>query len=434
MISLPALTGAELRALVDDMRLGPYIARPSVQLLDLDHNLLDDLSDRVIDGQVDWKLGPVGRLGGAVSASSATLTLADTSKVVAVDGNSATTGAVFYDQMLSAGVEFAGPRLGRTIRIPLFTGPLTKAVRANGQLAVNCEGKERLATGMVGQTVTYRRGTDKLAVVKDLLIRAGEHPTRIQAPGNASNLPDDLTLTDQDLPWNSVRAVAASMNRHALYDGRGNFRVRNPSADPVWTATDTVNSPDGLGGALLTAPEVTYDGFNGYNGVRVTGPTYSGRRISVTVWLPAGHPLSPTSRKRNGVPYKRYLVMEQSLMRDAAEANEIAIAALRRMTREFITVTADILPMWLLEPGDVVAWRVGGIGYLEQTLTDFSVPLLPGAPMSLGATKPIPRPRPKPARAVNLGSAAAMSAGNLGQGRPGRPRRPRVRATERTSA
>ncbi|NUO57306.1 MAG: hypothetical protein HOV78_11620 [Hamadaea sp.] len=381
MIPMP-LDADELVALHDDMRYGPYLMQPSVQMLDLDHGLISDLSDRVVDGQVDCKLE------GKIATRSLSLTLVDPAREVAIDGEDVGDGALFYDKMISAGIRFKGPRLGRWVRIPIFCGPMTNGGRSGYTAQVTAQGKERLATGMVWDAKNVTAGTKKVTAISDALVATGEDPARIQLPDIPGKIPNDILLERTDNEWASVVVpVSASTNRQGLYDGRGDYRLR------VWPDDPAVVFTDGNGGTILTHPEVKYDQYAGWNGVWVKGqrkPT--GKRVESVLWLPENHPCSPWSRKRGGVPFRMAYVVTNSKVRNQAEADDLAERYLRRLAREIVNVTADVMPNWLLEPGDVIAFRTLELGNIEQVLSEFSLPLLPGVSMSVGATKVLQRP------------------------------------------
>ncbi|MCM0622516.1 hypothetical protein [Nocardioides bruguierae] len=380
MIPLP-LDDEEMTALLADMRRGPYLLQPSVQLLNLDHEILSDLSERVLDGQVDCSLS------GTTTTRSLTVTLADPTREVPLDGADAADGALFYDKMIRAGVRIKGPRLGRWVTIPLFCGPLTNASRTGWTAQVTAQGKERLATGQVWDPTTYPAGSRKTDTIADLLVATGETRRRLHVPDLRARQPKDLTLRRTDTTWPSVSQLATSLNRQAMYDGRGDFRLRRWPDDP------RARFRDGNGGTILTDPVVTYDEYSGWNGVLVRGPLKrTGRTIQVARWLPRQHQLSPWARRRGGVPFRRAYVVTENSLRSRAEAVEIADRYMRRLVRETVKVTVDVMPHWLLEPGDVYAITTTAVGYLEQQITEMSIPLTGGTPMSLGATKRLRRP------------------------------------------
>lgn len=402
MIPMP-LAADELLALSEDLRHGPYLMQPHVQLLDLDHRVLSDLSDRVTAGQVDFKLD------GKVSTRTCSIELVDPSREIAIDGADVSDGALFYDKMISAGVRVKGPRVGRWVTIPVFCGPMTNAARAGWTAKVTAQGKERLATGMVWEPRNYVATSPKIATIRSLLEETGEDPDRILLPNLPGRLPKDISLGRTDRAWPPVVSIADSMSRQALYDGRGDFRIRAWPEDPVLTITD------GTGGTILSHPEVTYDSWQGFNGVWVRGPLKrSGKRPSAVVWLPGNHPLSPMARRRGGVLFRQALVVENAKVRTDGEAREIAERHLRRLVRETVSVKVDVMPNWLLEPADVVAVQTPALGHLEQTLGEFSLPLTAGVPMSLGVVKHLQRPTRR--RRSKVPPAP-----------PARPRRPRSR-------
>jgi hypothetical protein len=380
-----ALDADEMVALHDDMRYGPYLMQPSAQLLTLDHEVLSDISDRVIDGQVDCKLD------GKASTRTCGITLFDPGREVAIDGADAGDGAFFYDKMLATGVRFKGPRIGRWVHIPTFCGPITNGGRAGYTATVTAQGKERLAMGMVWDIRNYTAGDQKIDVIRDLLVQTGEAPSRVRLPDLTGRIPKDIPLERTDTSWPEVMDVSNSMNRQPMYDGRGNFRLRGWPDDPKVVFTD------GNGGTILTHPEVTYDQYDGWNGVTVIGPTKrTGKRIEKTIWLPRNHPLSPWSRARGGVPYRKAYIVTNAKVRTEGEAEQVAQRYLRRNIREVVNVVADVMPNWLLEPGDVVTFRTPQLGNIEQVLREFSLPLTLGTPMSIGAVRYLTGPKRRP--------------------------------------
>lgn len=377
MIPLGDVDADELVALHDDMRYGPYLMQPSVQMLSLDHEVLADISDRVIDGQVDCKVD------GRVSTRSIALTVFDPRGEVAIDGEDVGDGAFFYDKMIAAAVRFKGPRIGRWVTIPVYCGPITNGGRAGYTAKVTGQGKERLATGMAWEPIPFTAGTRKIDVIRAALEQTGEDPSRILLPELSSRIPKDISLDRTDNYWaGAVAPTVESANRQGMYDGRGDFRMRGWPDDPKVVFTE------GTGGTILTDPEVDYNQYAGWNGVWVKGQLKrSGKRIESIKWLPRNHKCSPWSRMRGGVPFKMAFEVENPKIRTQAEADELAERYLRRLAREIVNVTVDVMPNWLLEPGDVVAFRTLKLGNVEQMLREFSVPLRPGVPMSLGATK-----------------------------------------------
>lgn len=384
MIALP-LTAAELSRLLDDLRFGPYLMRTVVHMLDRDHRILEDLSDRFLDGQVDAKLE------GRVTTRTLSITLADPRREVALDGKTASAGALFYDKMLAVSVELRGPRLGRWISVPVFCGPITNAARTGWQAQATAQGKERLATAMLWESHTYKRGLTRVGVVRDLLQRTGESTSRIALPDSRARLPKDLAFGRTDRAWPLVRDLTDGLNRQGLYDGRGDFRMR------IWPEDPVVTFRDGTGGTILTEPEVSYDSWSGFNGVWVRGPARKdGTRHEAVVWLPRAHPLSPWSLARGGVPQRLAYIEESNTIRSDAEATTRAETVLRRLVRETVNVSLDVMPNWLLEPGDIYAVHTTAVGRIEQQLTEFSLPLTIGVGMSLGATKVLRRPTRTP--------------------------------------
>lgn len=378
MIILPDLSAAEMAALVADLRYGPYLMQPVVKMLDLDHRELDDLSGRFLDGQVD--VNPAG--------TTMTVTIVDPRRQIALDGSSPATGAIFYDKMLAASVRIKGPRIGRWVTIPAFCGPVTSGSRSGPTAVINCGSKQSLALGAIWKSTVYKAGARKAAVITDLLVNAGEAPSRIKVPGLPATLPKDLAIPAIDPAYPYVADLVRSTGRQGFYDVRGDFRVRDFPRDP------TLLFADGEGGNVLAEPEVTYDAYEGFNGVQVIGAATAGKRVSYTAWLPAGHPLSPEARKRGGVPYRRPYQIKNNSIRSVAEAKHVALEYLFRFGRETVKATVEVMPNWLLEPDDVVTIDTRLTGRLDQAIDTFSLPLAPGGSMTLGANRVIKRPRP----------------------------------------
>src|SRR5213592_3093059 len=92
-----------------------------LDLLDLNHNVLRTISNRIVEGQVNMATDAEG------PTRSMTVSLYDPEQELRLDSDSVGQGALFADRMLRAyyGVQVTPLGLG-WVMVPVFTGPIVK--------------------------------------------------------------------------------------------------------------------------------------------------------------------------------------------------------------------------------------------------------------------------------------------------------------------
>lgn len=351
----------------------------TVQLLDLNHSRVADLSPRFLDGQVDVDAD-------AEVSRSAKISLLDPNRSLAVDSRDPGEGALHMDRMIRLVYSVRVPAVG-WVDCPVFCGPVTKVGRTNDRLEVEAQGKESLASQAIWRPITLRKGMNKVDAIRMLMReRAGE--TRFTFPELPdSRLPKDLSLGRGSVAWIEARRLAHTMNRQLFYDGRGYLRLRQEPTTYGYTFAD------GPGGNIESPVKVSYDSTVIRNAVHVTAGNPPGKTKPISVFLAADpeHPLSPVRLGRkleDGTVIPRFLVetINEPSLRDTAEARLLAETRLRSLLLQHVDVNLDTFPIPHLEPGDQLRVETREFS-TEFRLRQFSLPLGPDASMAIGYMK-----------------------------------------------
>lgn len=393
---LPGALGSALRQ--------THSMRVTVDVLDLDHKPIATISNRIIDGSVNVSLeGEVTR--------SATLTVLDPDSRLDFDSDSPADGAIYADRMLRIkyGIRHADLNGGAWVDVPIFTGPVVNFSRDGIRVTIECQGKELLARGLAWRAKVYKGGQRKIAVIEDVMRTfAGERffnlPTGgatlpvIQNLSTADHLvPADRSVTPNTQPWAFVTALAKGMGVQLFYDGEGRLVLRQ------WPGASAYTFATGTGGAIRTAPKVTFTTGEVRNAFRVTGKftltlgmtSYTGPSTpSYLAVAKDSHPLSPRRLGRNGVP--RYLAefITDDSVGSVAEAKQVAETRLEAALMSVVNITCDTLVVPHLDAGDVITVKTDDYS-LSQRLNSFSIPLTAGSPMTLGYNRRLTKATPR---------------------------------------
>lgn len=341
-----------------------------VQVLDLEHRAITDLSDQFIGGQVDVDAA-------AMPSRTASLTFTDPDRSVGFDSASPDKAALFMNRMIRIYYCVKGPPIGDWVSVPIFTGPVTALSRDGDALQVTCSGKEVLAMGLAWYPTSFPAGESKEFAVRAMLAATGERHFDFMAL--SERLGSAVALAPESIPWDVVRSVIAGGDRQLFYDGRGVCRLRKyPSATQFTFRT-------GEGGALTSAPSISYDYENMRNSVLVKGPPPAGSKTPIRGSAQAlpSHPLSPVKLGRNGS--RRYLVevVEKDTLRSNGEATALATNTLASLLDESIDVQFDSLVIPHLEPGDLIRLQTEDFALTNRVQT-FTIPLVAAETMSIG--------------------------------------------------
>jgi hypothetical protein len=342
----------------------------TAQVLKLDGTRLADLSWRVLDGQVNVD-------DSATITRNCTLTLLDPNRTMDFDTDSPSDGSLYLDRMIQVNYSVRKPG-GTQYTIPVFTGPVMKLNRNNDVITLEAQGKELLAMGMVMRPQTYRKGWNKVDVIRQVLnTQTGER--KFDLPHLASLLPKDYSIGRGNTPWGVARGLAQSMDRQLFYDGRGTCRMRRSWGPTLFTFRQ------GDGGSVVSDPQITFTSDELKNTVWVRGAVPAGAKTAVEYLAIARdrHPLSPTRLARSGSP--RYLVetIENSSITTVSEAMRLAETKLNEFLTQTVEVAFDSIPIPHLDPGDFVQLETDEFA-TSFRLSRYSIPLTAGEAMSTG--------------------------------------------------
>ena len=345
--------------------------RVQVRILDMDHNVLGTSTGRVISGQVDVSAtAPVTR--------SAGLTILDPDHELNLDSSATFGGSLFLDRMVQITYGVKSAELPRWIDVPIFTGPIDDLSRDGEVVNLSAIGKESLLLGPASTHRTWKAGSYKTTVLRELLSMFGEAFTEI--PHQSTKTTKPLSVAPVTIPWDYIQSVARSWGSgRIMYDGAGYARFIGTNNNPQWTFRG------GADGSLLSKPMIGYDAKDARNFIVVVGaaPAKGGKPVSALAHAPSAHPLSADNLGRNGV--RRYLredINDTNVTTQAA-AQELADTVLKERLNTAVQLDYTGLVIPHLEPWDVVAVNHGVWG-IQASLTDYTIPLTADGKMSIG--------------------------------------------------
>jgi hypothetical protein len=348
----------------------------SVQLLDLSHRYVGDLTGRLLSGQVDVDATA------QEATRQATLEILDPLYQLQLDSSAPDDGSVFYTRMVKVIYTIVSTDGKQQWSFPLFTGPIAKVERNGPIISITAIGKDKLAMSQVWKAKTYKKGHKKTWVIADILVNvAGEAVNKIYVPDRKEKA-GKVVINKDTTAWKAAKKLASSLGAgfQLFYDGRGVVKLRRISNSTIYVFRSQ--------GALLSWPQVSYDTENIINAVQVVGGKPKGKKTKVQyrIVAPRNHPLSPWSMGRNNTP--RYLpeVIENESIKSKKKARALAKARLRNALLEQVEVTFESLPIPYLEEGDKV--RVSSDQFSGSfRVKKFSIPLTADGTMSIGYLK-----------------------------------------------
>lgn len=353
---------------------GPRVIDIKIKVTDLDHIYVSDISDRLLDGQVNID-------STAEITRSCTLSILDPDFVVGFDSEDPTDTQAYSNRMIRAEYGVYVPDLDRWVYVPVFHGPIISVTRTEGVVDIEAQGKEYLAKRAVWKTLSYPRGIRRHnAIIKLMRDLTGER--RFDFPSGAWSARLGKTLTPgyaSDM-WRWCSSLAEGIPAQLFYDGRGYLRLRRNPVRPSYTFKD------GPGGTILTQPSMSF-GTDGdvVNTVLVKGGTPKGakRRVEHYAYLPASHPRSPETLARGGVKGYRLEVIEDDTLTSRAQVEQAAKRRIKELMVDDVEVEFDTLPIPHIEPGDVVRVDAGGIT-TQFRMSKFTIPLSHGGVSTVG--------------------------------------------------
>lgn len=396
MLSL-GLSTADQRLFHQSLITG-YHLRVTVQILSLDHVYVSDVSDKLIDGQVNKAFRePIN--------SSATLTLLDPDSAIGFDTQSPADGALYADRMIrvvysvfvdtgtattASGDIYSDvysdtygslqSPTGFWVDVPIFVGPVTNVSRDDAVVSVECQGKESLymEPSMAWAARTYYKRYKLTDTIRDILgAKGGE--TKFDLPEWSTTLPRDYSLKTETPLWDMVKWIVGSdLVRQVFYDGRGVLRLRSTPTTPAFTFTEN---------HLTSVPKLSYNMEKIRNVALVKGGTPEGKHQIIAIrHLPKADPASSHSLGRNGVPRPLAEVVDDSTLMTQAAAEARATEVLQAVGIGNTEFEFDSVPIPHLEPGDNFQLSTRDVSMLIR-VHNFSIPLKAGAPQSNGTLR-----------------------------------------------
>lgn len=344
-----------------------------VRVLDLNHRLIDDVTDQFLDGQVNVD-------GSRTPHRDLTLSLASKGLMAFESGNFS-TGTNYSTRMMEVLYGVENRALGDAVWVPVFVGPITSFSREDATVNITAVSKEQLMMTKQWKARTYPKGTGKIAMITDLLRRNGE--TRIDMPPWPAKSDKPMTITAEAVVWDYLFMLGHSWGSGLLtYDSRGYAKLFATSLQNRWTFRG------GEGGSLLSQPKMSYSmGEEFTNAARVYGKvTTTGTKPAYGEYVaPASHPLSPAAMSRGGVPQYWGTIMRDAEVANNRDATNLAKSLVEQGMIQSTTAEFDALPIPHLESWDMVT--VSGDHFSSPfRLKKFSLPLNSSNPMTVGYT------------------------------------------------
>ena len=386
MISL-GLRAAQLDDL-QQLLVSNHILDVTIQILDLEHNYLADVSKRLLGGQVNIDTT-------ADTTRSLDLELLDPTHSLKLDDDAPNDGSLYFTRMIKVTYGVAASDHSRRYDIPVFCGPISKVERDEAVLSITCVGKEVLLNSAVWNSKTFKKGLSKrTAMIRILSDIGGE--TKYDLANTSERLPSDFSLQRGKVsPWAALKKLAAGMGYQVFYDGRGVCRMRRVPAKSVYTF--------GENGALLTVPQPSFDASAVINAIELIGGTPKGSkyRVGARAVAPRSHPLSPWNLGRNGAP--RYLpeFINDSSVKSTSVARTRVSNRLKNAMIEAVDVAFDSLPIPFLEENDLCVVRTDGWS-CEFRLNKMAIPLTADGTTSIGYLRRVYRARRVPTTAIRI--------------------------------
>lgn len=346
MISL-GLSAADMRLFVASLSTH-HSVKITVQVLDMAHRYVGDLTSYLIDGQVNIDAD-------AEVTRSLTAVVRDPDGRIQLDSTSPADGALYYDRMIRVVYSVKSALLPRWVDVPIFCGPVTKMSRTADMINVEAQGKEVLVIPPAAAfySHTYGKGWARTSLVRAIMGTYGGE-TKFSIPAFGGTTPGPVVMQPETNIWATVKSVNGSFStRHLFYDGRGVLVMRTTPR------TSTYTFRTGAAGNVTEIPTLGYDLADVRNVVTVKGAIPKGKKTPVqySVGLPATHPLNHYRMGRNGRPRVLLEVVNDDNVKTAAQAKSVATARVNALAMQAVDVQFSALVAPHLEPLDVFTLR-----------------------------------------------------------------------------
>jgi hypothetical protein len=308
----------------------------------------------------------------------------DPSAIIEIAPNSPATSAVYADNFLAVERGAWVPALDCWVDAPVFWGPITGVERNGVAVSVDASGKEMLARApfVPWRTITVQRGVLVTDAIRRIMDRLGE--TRYALGALSAKLPKAISVGPRDDAWAVVQRLAKSIDRHLFYDGAGRLTLARDATAPLYEFV--------LGRDVIGEPDVKFDAYGDTrNVVEVVGPKPTGKgrkQIRGVAYAEASHPLSAQSLARNGQP--RYILYSEQAtdIKRTADAVARAKSLLRLRLAANIDASFAALAIPTVNEFDFSA-LVTPEFRVEFALSRCTIPLVPDAPMTVGANRSV---------------------------------------------
>jgi hypothetical protein len=389
-----------------------HAIRIDVSILDQNEKVVGSLSapaDQVLDGavQYDATQDVTRRLD---------LSILDPQRKLHLDPDSPAQATLWPDRFVKVTYGVWVNTLEQWVDVPVFYGPLTRYHRDGAEVQLEGFGKELLALepNLLWRTRNFAKGANIRSVVKQLMAEQGE--TKFALGPTNRKLVRRTTVKRRTAVWLRCQQFAKSLDRQLYYDGEGYLRWRKKPVpkNPVFIFQDgggEQEGQNGLAGLVLGAPTVENDFLEFANVVIATGGTPRGakdakKRLRYTAVAPASHQLSPQKLKRNGIPRRVIVEIEDSHWNRMAKLREAAESELQRRLSLAQTIQFECLPVPHLEELDPVRLRATmGPSDIDVVflLKQWTLPLTSDSPMTVGYNRRIVRRRRRKKNAKRKG-------------------------------
>lgn len=350
--------------------------RITVTVLDLDEKVVTEMHPVILDGQVVVDT----TAGKDIPTRLLTLTLLDPRRRIVFEATSVNDAPIHRQYMLRITYSVLVTELDRWVGARVFTGPIWDFDRTGALVTVVAHGKDRLSLGQAWVQRSFPAKTKKTTIIRRVLAATGE--TRLAIPDLKASTPRRFSLLRMDQPWVKIRHLARSMDRTLFYDGRGIAVLRPRSNRPVFTFPREMQLSDVT---IDRDPEGILNTFQYLGGK----PKGSKKRVQSDVFtLPPAHPNSPRSLGRKNSPLRLVWREENDQVKTKAEANRRARRKRDDALRTSVEISVDVLPVPILDEGDLVRVPTDTGVYLVRANT-WTLPLgIEGdPPMTLGAVR-----------------------------------------------
>ncbi len=328
--------------------------RTRVFLLDLEHNVMQDLSH----------LGPEGSTsvnGGADIQSSASCSLFDPLGESGLDVVTDVAGVRPPDRMLQV---YRGSFVNGTwIDVPVFCGPIVDVSRDGDYLTIESQSKDVLALDKPWRAYTVKKGTLVTEAVRLILTNmTGETRFKIQA--NSKTLGKDISVGSDTTPMEQVKILLDGIGYISFYDSEGWFVAKPPTLDVGFVFTD------GDSGFVTSRVTRDYRSEGIVNAVRVTSANGKNKAEAVA---DVTHPFAPAKLGRNGVGRFLWEDIQSESNLSKAQCQTQANQKLAELLLDAVSVSFEGLPVPFLDAWDVVRVSADSVA-VDVRFTQMSVP------------------------------------------------------------